>query len=78
MPVSDDSWDDEFPEFPRETWPKTCTCCGAKITEDDWETMSYCGVQNGDAEIGVPDLELRNCSCGTTLAIVLPRDFVDP
>jgi hypothetical protein len=40
--------------------------------------MSYVGVQRGDAEIGVPDLELRNCACGTTLAIVVPRDFVDP
>lgn len=69
-------WDDEFPR--EESWPKTCTCCGAKITEDDWERMSYVGVQRGDAEIGVPDLELRNCACGTTLAIVVPRDFVDP
>lgn len=61
--------------FPEETWPKACSCCKRAISEDDWESMDYVGIQKGDADIGVPDLELRNCGCGSTLAIVVPRDF---
>jgi hypothetical protein len=64
--------DDAFAE---ETWPKTCSCCAHVISEDDWERLPYVGVQEGTDNI--PDLELRNCGrCSSTLAIVVPRDFV--
>jgi hypothetical protein len=67
----DDELDEEFRE---ETWPKQCSCCGAKITEDEWERLPYVGVQEGTDDI--PDLELRNCGhCSSTLAIVVPQDF---
>lgn len=69
----DNDWDEEFKE---ETWPKACSCCGTKITEEAWEKLPYVGVQQGTDDI--PDLELRNCDrCNSTLAIVVPRDFVD-
>jgi hypothetical protein len=59
-----------------ESWPKKCAC-GHVITEDAWETMRYVGVQKVPADYGMPDLELRNCaSCGSTMAIAVPGDFV--
>jgi len=67
---------EEYDEsFEEETWPKTCSCCARLISEEDWEKMTYVGVQKGTDEI--PDLELRNCGCQSTLAIVVPRDFID-
>jgi hypothetical protein len=33
-----------------------------------WSQLKYVGVQHCD---GLPSLELRNCTCGTTLAIEL-------
>lgn len=62
--------DDTFDE---ETWPKTCECCLRSIAEEQWESLEYVGIQKGIDEI--PDFELRRCSCQTTLAIVVPRDF---
>ena len=61
--------------FKEETWPKVCSC-GHKMSDDDWERMRYIGIQKGFDDI--PDLELRSCNkCGSTLAITVPRDFVD-
>jgi hypothetical protein len=56
-----------------ETWPKACGC-GVKISEDDWEKLKYVGVQKTGLD-GIPDLELRNCRCGSTLAVAVPGDF---
>ena len=59
-----------------ETWPKQCAC-GQSYDEGRWETLRYVGVQHVPAELGLPDLELRNCErCCSTLAIVVPNDFV--
>ena len=58
-----------------ETWPKSCSC-GASITEDAWERLPYVGVQRSGLP-DYPDLELRNCGrCKSTLAIVVPTDFM--
>ncbi len=49
--------------------------CGRNYTHSGWSTLALVGVQDDGA--GLPDsvLELRNCSCGSTLAIpaTLPR-----
>lgn len=61
--------------FKEESWPKTCSGCSTKLTEDDWENLKYVGIQKSGFD-DIPDLELRNCGrCHSTLAIVVPRDF---
>ena len=67
--------DPETRELFVETWPKHCAC-GAVITEDEWETLPYVGVQKVPPDYGMPDLELRNCHCGSTISVVVPGDFV--
>jgi hypothetical protein len=59
---------------PQESWPKTCAC-GHIISEIEWETLRYVGVQKVPPAFGMPDLELRNCVCGSTLSIAVPNDF---
>jgi len=60
-----------------ESWPKTCGC-GEVFSEHQWENLRYVGVQKMPADYGLPDMELRNCSrCGSTMAVVVPYDFVD-
>ncbi len=46
---------------------KSCTCCHRSFTLEQWSALPLCGPQDD----GVECLELRNCHCGTTLAIVL-------
>lgn len=43
---------------------KECKCCGRKCTNENSE---FIGVQEGLGQA----LELWNCSCGSTLAIVV-------
>lgn len=50
---------------PQQTWPKTCRC-GASWSVDAWATLALVGYADG-AEDG--ELELRNCRCGSTLAV---------
>ena len=58
-----------------ESWPKVCVC-GCSITEEQWENLQYLGIQKVPRELGIPDLELRNCKrCMSTLAVVVPSDF---
>lgn len=58
-----------------ETWPKQCKC-GEHFTEEQWEKLSYIGLQRSVFD-DYPDLELRNCRrCGSTMAITVPMDFV--
>jgi hypothetical protein len=55
---------------PESEWtPKVCTCCGTVLSAEAWRALRCIGVQELPDE---PDLELRNCECGTTLAVVLP------
>lgn len=45
-------------------FPKLCTCCARVISRAQWQSLPYVGVCMGE-------LELRNCACGSTLAIPL-------
>ncbi len=45
---------------------KMCTC-GRTFDARAWAKLALCGTLEDDAET----LELRNCPCGSTLAIVL-------
>ena len=68
--------DPETRELFVESWPKKCSC-GHDISEDEWETLHYVGVQKVPPDYGLPDLELRNCpNCSSTIAIAVPGDFV--
>ena len=68
--------DPETRELFVESWPKKCGC-GHEISEDEWETLHYVGIQPVPEALGIPDLELRNCpSCGSTLSIAVPGDFI--
>lgn len=67
--------DPETNELFIESWPKVCAC-GHAISEEEWETLRYIGIQSVPPSFGMPDLELRNCVCGSTIAVVVPNDFV--
>lgn len=56
-------------------WPKRCARCQRTYTKDAWEDLKYLGVQHGLADAGVPDLELRFCTCGGDFAITCPSDI---
>jgi len=45
----------------------TCTKCGVAHTAESWRRLERVGPN----DCGIPDfeLELRNCSCGTTLGL---------
>ena len=45
-------------------WPKTCSC-GCSYTEGEW-AMLVCIGRMVDS---VDDIELRNCTCGSTIAV---------
>jgi hypothetical protein len=48
---------------------KSCGCCERQYTRPQWRSLKYIGVQDvGDGEY----LELRNCSCGSTLGMPTP------
>lgn len=56
---------------------KACTCCGAEMTRAQWEACKLIGYQPQFGDDGEEDracrLELRNCTCGTTLSVEVPR-----
>ena len=43
----------------------------ATYTQEEWEQLESMGVQDYEEE-GDQRLELRNCTCGSTLSVVLP------
>ena len=49
---------------------RRCTCCGRILSYMEWLALPLQGLQRDiEDEQGRPMvLELRNCSCGTTLA----------
>ena len=59
------------PYSPNDALPKEC-CCGLIHDFDDWLLLPYCGIMRGVDEL--PDLELRHCACGSTLAVPLATD----
>ena len=48
-----------------QSWPKICRC-GASWSAETWATLALVGYADG-AEDG--EIELRNCRCGSTLAV---------
>jgi len=51
---------------------KRCNCCGQQYTETTWRGLHYVGLW----ELDQP-LELRNCTCGSTLALPVMPDSGD-
>ena len=49
---------------------KLCSCCGKVFTRKQWRELLFVGLQDFPGE---PLLELRNCDCGSTLAIERAR-----
>lgn len=49
---------------------KSCACCGRTFTASSWLSLKYVGQQD-DGEGGW--LNLRNCPCGSTLAVESER-----
>lgn len=47
---------------------KLCSCCRRAISQEEWSGLPLVGIQADDVEA----LELRDCECGSTLAVVLP------
>ena len=54
----------------RAPWRKTCACCGAAHDLAAWLSLRLRGHQIDAVE----DLELRDCPCGSTLAVVVLAD----
>ncbi len=55
------------------SWPKRCSC-GRTFTRQEWEGLPLLGLQPpGESPQGQGHLwygqELRNCPCGSTLAV---------
>jgi hypothetical protein len=46
-----------------------CNTCGKDYTKDTWKKLHYVGVQQ--ALNSKDNVELRNCPCGSTLAVPL-------
>jgi hypothetical protein len=49
----------------RTHWPKICRC-GAVWAQRPWAEQPLVGYADGDED---GELELRNCTCGSTLAV---------
>jgi hypothetical protein len=49
-------------------WPKRCLC-GAVYDEESWRALLHRGTVVEEETT----LELRNCVCGSTIAIELPQ-----
>lgn len=49
-------------------WPKNCRC-GKAWTREAWRELALVGYADGGED---GELELRNCHCGSTLAV--PRE----
>lgn len=51
---------------------KRCSC-GKMYTHREWYSLPLCGVGGDEVE----KLELRNCSCGSTIAVIIGGDVFD-
>jgi hypothetical protein len=49
----------------RPHWPKICRC-GVHWSRDLWAEQPFIGYADGGED---GELELRNCACGSTLAV---------
>ena len=50
----------------RSTFPPKHCACGEMHTRDAWQALALVGHMTDETEC----IELRNCTCGSTLAIV--------
>lgn len=50
---------------------KRCTCCGRLLAPLEWYALPFVGLWSAE-ETGDVALELRNCRCGSTLAVPAP------
>jgi len=50
-----------------------CNCCGSSYTLTEFRALKSLGIQEIDDGELPHALEYHNCSCGSTLAIVLNR-----
>lgn len=48
---------------------KTCTCCKKTHSHEEWLKLPFVGSMLTGDETGTYSLEMRNCSCGSTLGI---------
>lgn len=48
-------------------FPKVCTCCRKAVSKQEWNLLRYVGRQADDVET----LEMRDCTCGSTLCVRL-------
>lgn len=55
------------------SFPKSCTKCGRIYVSalGGWCDLEYVGIQPVDQ---TEHLELRNCGCGSTIAVSLPGE----
>lgn len=56
----------------REVFPKSCAC-GRSHSKSEWPRLQLVGVQKGIDDL--PRLELRNCSCESTIAVEICEGF---
>ena len=49
---------------------KVCSCNRRYCTLKQWERLGYVGIHKDERPY--PDLELRNCACGSTIAVAIP------
>lgn len=53
----------------KEAHVKTCSC-GKTYTQEQWDALPLVGYQTFDLPgVSIPPLELRNCSCDSTMAL---------
>lgn len=48
---------------------KTCSVCGAQYGAASFAALQFCGVKYTTEDDAEYRLEMRNCTCGSTLAI---------
>ena len=58
------------------TGAKLCQKCHTVHDAVSWRSLRYVGRMHVDADAEGPaeDLELRNCDCGSTLAVVVTEE----
>lgn len=62
------------------SFPKRCVCGALYQTEHDWRSLPFATVMPGTDEDGkryYHDLELRNCRCGSTIAVRMTTNNVE-
>lgn len=61
--------------YERRAFPKRCNCCGRIWDKAGWLTLHLRGVQEASNDPGdpdpIPDYEVRDCLCGSTLYVPL-------